>query len=591
MLPCSGHRNGVEMGLGCPVVSVTLDITLQAIIPKQIACHMKYRKSGKLCSSAALLWVATILSAGSVHVATAQEVLEAPLLRGLGGHHHAISTQNELAQRYFDQGLILMYGFNHAEAIRAFKAAATLDPTCTMAWWGIAYAEGPNINAPMMPDAYPRAWDALQKAIATSATATPNERAYVEALKSRYREEAVEDRSQLDLDFVEAMRAVAVAYPDDMDAQTVFCESIMSTMPWDYWNEDKTPKELTRELLATLQTVLRRDSNHPGANHFLIHAVEAGPSPEWGIPSADRLATIAPSAGHLVHMPSHIYVRVGQYDDAAVANEKATAADEDYLSQCRSQGLYPAGYYPHNVHFLWYANSLRGNSHDTIAAAKKVSDYALDIRCGAVEGPRLRYLHVLALAQFGKWDDVLSMRQPSDDFPFDQGMFHYARCVAWIGRGDLDAAQAEFDAFVAANTEETMAAVTSDFFPADKVIDVAKHILEGKLALARNDSSTGVDQMKMAVAIEDEISYMEPPFWYYSARWSLGAALIESKRFEEAEAVFRKDLEWLPRNGWALNGLALALRQSGKTTAASSVEAVFEKVWQSADVTLDLGWY
>ena len=519
------------------------------------------------------------------------EPLSAPLLRGLGAHHHAVTTSNETAQRYFNQGLILMYGFNHAEAIRSFKAATALDPTCAMAWWGIAYAEGPNINAPMMPDAYPRAWEALQQALAHGAAATEGERALIEALKVRFREEAVEDRSELDAAFVEAMREVATRFPDDSDAQTVFCESIMTTMPWNYWNEDKTPKELTRELLSTLQTVLRRDPNHPGANHFLIHAVEAGPSPEWGIPSADRLVSIAPAAGHLVHMPSHIYVRVGQYDEAAVVNEKASLADENYIAQCRAQGMYPAGYYPHNVHFLWYANSLRGNSADAIAAAKKVADYALDLRCGAMEGPRLRYLHILALAQFGKWDEILEQRLPSEEYPFDQGMFHYARCLAKIAHRDLEGARVELDAFNSVNTAEAIGAVTSEYFPADKVVDVARHVLTGKLAIASGDHDAAITSLESAVEVEDEISYMEPPFWYYSARWSLGAALLGATRFEDAEAVFRKDLDWLPRNGWALNGLSIALRGSGNHAAADAVDREFESAWKSSDVKLNLAWY
>lgn len=515
----------------------------------------------------------------------------APLLQGMGDLEHAITTNSKEAQHYFNQGLVLMYGFNHAEAIRSFKAAADSDPNCAMPWWGVAYCEGPNINAPMMPDAYPRAWSALQKANALKSRASEREQDLIDALAVRYVEDPPDDRSELDAAFVAAMRNVANKYPDDLDAQAVFCESIMDTMPWNYWSPEKQPKEQTHELLATLQSIMRRDPNHPGANHFYIHTVEAGPTPEAGLPSAHRLGTIAPAAGHLVHMPSHIYVRVGQYDDAARANEHACLADESYLSQCKQQGLYPAGYYPHNLHFLWYANSLRGNSQDAIAAARKVSDFALDARCGAVEGPRLRYLHLLALAQFGKWDALLNASKPAAQYPFDQGMDHYARCLAFLGKNDLPAARSQYAAFKAVLNKEAIAAVESEYFPAGTVVQVADHLLEGKLALSEGRMEEAIGPLTRAVEFEDEIAYMEPPFWYYSARWSLGRALLQTGRYDEAETVFRKDLDWLPRNGWALKGLAIALRNQGKTTAADRVDQEFTSAWKSADVELDLSWY
>jgi len=515
----------------------------------------------------------------------------APLLKGLGEHAHPITTRSPLAQKYFNQGLVLMYGFNHAEAIRSFKAAAELDPECAMAWWGVAYCEGPNINAPMMPDNYANAWYALQKAVALKSKVSQREQDYIDALTTRYVEQPVEDRSQLDLAFVAAARKVAQAYPDDLDAQVIFCESIMDTMPWNYWTPEKAPKDLTKELLDTLHTVLRRDPLHPGANHFYIHAVEAGPTPEQGIEVADRLGSIAPTAGHLVHMPSHIYVRVGQYDEAAEANVRATRADESYLDQCKQQGMYPGGYFPHNVHFLWYANSLRGKSRDAIKAAKKVSEYTMDIRCGAMEGGRQRYLHVLALAQFGEWDKVLRVPLPSDDYRFDQGMHHYARALARLAQKDLPAAQAEYQLFQRTTDADAVKAVENPFFPAGSVVEVADAILQGKLALHQGDAANALGHLTKAVEVEDTIAYMEPPFWYYSAKWSLGAAQVQTGNYVAAEATFRKDLEWLPRNGWALHGLAAALRNQGKTQAADSVYAEFQKAWKNADVKLDWSLY
>jgi tetratricopeptide (TPR) repeat protein len=322
----------------------------------------------------------------------------APLFNNLGKHHHAVTTQSKLAQRYFDQGLILLYGFNHTEAIRSFRAAAQADPNCAMAWWGVAAAYGPNINAPMEPSAVPKAWRALQTALSLTSKASPREQAYLEALTKRYQAQPPPDRSGLDQAYANAMRDMARQYPDDLDASVLFAEAIMDTMPWDYWTPDLEPKPATKELLATLESVLHRDPLHPGANHFYIHAVEAGPHPEAGIPSADRLGRFAPGAGHLVHMPSHIYVRVGDYDKASAANVQAVKADETYISHCKAQGFYPGVYYPHAVHFLWYARGWEGRSKDCIKTAKKVAEYALDGRCGVLEGPRLRHLPLLALA-------------------------------------------------------------------------------------------------------------------------------------------------------------------------------------------------
>jgi len=537
------------------------------------------------------LLLALVLMVGRVQGAPAESPYHAPLLRGLGEHQHPVTTRSERAQQYFNQGMVLIYGFNHAEAVRSFRTALEFDPECALAWWGVAYAEGPNINVPMAPEAYPRAWDALQKALALKSKVSAGERAYIEALTKRYQPDFAEDRSALDLAYVEAARQVVHAFPDDLDAQVVLCEAIMNTMPWNYWTPEKAPHELTKELLGTLQNVLRRDPLHPGANHFLIHAVEAGPAPESGIPSADRLRTIAPAAGHLVHMPSHIYVRVGQYDDAVAANERAVKADQSYLRQCREQGVYPGGYFPHNIHFLWYANSLRGDSKGAIKAAKKLSEYTLDLRCGAMEGGRQRYLHVLALAQFGRWNEVLDQKLPGEDYRFDQGMHHFARCLAYLGLMDLPLARTEYASFKKTTTEEEVKKVENPFFPAGKVVKVLDEIMQGKIALHQGDEENSIKHLRQAVALEQEISYMEPPFVHYSVRWSLGAAHLQLGQYVEAEEVFRKDLAWLPRNGWALYGLAMALRNQGKTAAADSVYTEFKRAWNSADIEPDLGLY
>jgi tetratricopeptide (TPR) repeat protein len=552
---------------------------------------MKMSKTTEMTNSLGLILSALALVISLNSNASAASPYQAPLLRGMGSHTHPVTTHSDKAQRYFNQGIVMLHGFNHAKAIRSFRTATELDPDCAMAWWGIAYAEGPNINASMAPEAYPRAWAALQKALSLKPKVSDQEKAYIDALTARYQEKYVEDRSALDLAYLEEARRVAHAYPDDMDAKTILCESIMNTMPWNYWTPDRKPHELTKELLATLQVILRRNPEHPGANHFYIHAVEAGPSPESGIPSADRLRSIAPAAGHLVHMPSHIYVRVGQYDEAVEANEKAVKADQSYLRQCREQGVYAGGYYPHNIHFLWYANSLRGNSREAIKAARKVSDYTLDLRCGAEAGGVQRYMEILALTQFGQWKKVLDQKLPGQDYPFDQGMYHFARCLAYLGMNDLPLAQDEYGAFKSAFTPTVVSEVTPTHFPAGQVVEVLDHVLQGKIALYQGDEENSIKHLSAAVDKEELVEYMEPPYVYYSVRWSLGAAHLRLGQYEEAEKVFRKDLEWLPRNGWSLYGLAMALRNQGKTTAADSVYDAFKIAWKNADVKPDLTLY
>src|SRR6266511_1949890 len=386
------------------------------------------------------------LGAGTASRGFCGEIREvrAPLFKDLGRHHHKVTTRYQLAQRYFDQGLTLCYGFNHAEAIRSFGAAAKIDPDCAMAYWGIACAYGPNINMPMEESAVPKAWEALQKARALRDKVSAQERDYIDALAKRYRQEAVKERGPLDQAYADAMREVAQKYPDDLDAQTLFAEALMDTAPWNYWTKEKQLKPAAKEAVAVIENILSRVRSHPGADHLYIHLIEAGPRPKLAEPSADRLGKLAPGCGHLVHMPSHIYVRVGRYHDGVVVNERAIKADETYIAQCKAQGVYPNGYYPHNIHLLWYAMDLDGRSKAAIQAAKKVADYTLDLRCGAIEGSRLRYLHLLALARFGHWEDILTAPSPGAEYPFDRAMWHYARGLAFAAGGKPAEAEGEF---------------------------------------------------------------------------------------------------------------------------------------------------
>ena len=515
----------------------------------------------------------------------------APLFSDLGDHHHPVTTKSKLAQRYFDQGLILLYGFNHNEAIRSFEGAAVADPECAMAWWGAAYAYGPNINMPMAESAAPKAWAALQKALALREKASAKERAYIEALTKRYAENPPKDRASLDQAYADAMREVAKQYPDDLDAQTLFAEAVMDTSPWNYWQADLTPKPNAAEALATIESVLRRVRQHPGADHLYIHLVEAGPNPEKGERSADRLGRFAPGAGHLVHMPSHIYVRVGRYHDASTANEKASLADESYLSQCLQQGMYPGGYYPHNVHFLWFATDLEGRSADSIKAAKKISAYTTDLRCGAIEGPRQRYLHLLAFARFGRWEDILKDPQPGTDYPFDRAMWHYARGVALAAKGQAEDAAKEHASLAELEKSEKVVAMDNPYFPGTKILAIANEGLAGRVAGARGAGDEMLSHLRKAVELQDAMPYMEPPYWYYPVRQSLGAALLKLGKPAEAEQVFREDLKHFPDCGWPLFGLEESLRAQGKTSEAKKVQRQFKKAWKYADVSPDLAWF
>jgi len=520
----------------------------------------------------------------------------APLFDGLGNHQHPITTQSKLAQRYFNQGLTLCFAFNHKEAIRSFRGVLKHDADCAMAYWGIAYASGPHVNRPMDREDNTRAWDALQKALALKSTVSANEQAYIDAMAKRYQAEFTEDRSPLDKAYAAAMRELTKQFPDDLDAHTIFSEALMNTMPWDYWLKDRSPKPETEEAFAALRHVIKRNPNHPGANHFFIHAVEAGPHPEQGIPSADRLTGYASQAGHLVHMPAHIYMRVGQYQDAELANRSAVKADRSYIRHCAAQGFYPGAYYPHNEHFLWYALLFQGRSADALAAAKTSADIALENYCGpkkAVEGPRLRHLPWLTLARFGRWNEVLRIAQPSstNDFLIDRAMWHFARGLALAAKGQPDNAAGELEAMSKLINSEDAKKLDSPQFPATAMLAVAEHWLAGKVAAAKGNSVAMIEHLQKAVKTEDDLPYMEPAYWPIPVRPTLGAALIKAGKPAEAEAVFREDVKRWPRNGWGLFGLEQSLRAQGKSDSADIVHREFIEAWKRADTRLNLAWF
>ncbi len=515
----------------------------------------------------------------------------APLFDGMGSHHHSITRSNPGVQRYFDQGLIIDFAFNHAESVRSFRAAQRLDPNCAMCYWGEALALGPNINVTsngkvvMSDEDRITAHAAIQKALALNDGVSLQENDYIDALAVRYNGDPSTDRESLDLAYVDTMRNLHHKYPDDDDAAALFAESMMNTMPWDYWLDPDKPKPLTDEVLATLETVLDRSPAHPLAIHLYIHAVEASSSPERAEGPADTLADLVPGAGHLVHMPAHIYWRVGRYHDASEANINAAAVDEAYIEQCNAQGFYPALYYPHNIHFLWAAASMEGRSEIAINAARKV---AANVQLEMIDQfPGVEFFNtipLLALTQFGRWDELLAEPQPAENLEFSNGIWHYVRATAYARKGDLGEARAEREKLVPLRDATDVHFLDTIDYPATSLLKIADELVLGEIALADGNAGKAVAHFEIAVRTQDELPYTEPPFWYYPTRHSLGKALLVAGQAEEAESVYRTDLTNYPRNGWAMFGLMESLKAQGKD--AIDVTDAFSLIWSEADVTL-----
>jgi tetratricopeptide (TPR) repeat protein len=509
------------------------------------------------------------------------------LLSGLGGHTRPISTTVPRAQRYFDQGLVLTYGFNHEGAIDAFREAARLDPHCAACAWGAAYAYGPNINAPMGPAGASAAWAALAEAQARAEHASPVERELIEALAKRYAPDPQPgDRRPLDVAYAEAMAAVAARHPADDDVQTLYAEALMDLSPWNYWTDDGAPREGTREALAAVEGVLARDPDHPGANHFLIHLVERF-EPERAEAAADRLVAIAPDAGHLVHMPAHIYWRVGRYRDAWRVNEAAASSDVAYLAWCRAVPFYGTAYLSHNLHFLWAAAAAEGRSDEALIAARNLVA-ALPRHELASFPPMEDYftVPVLTLVRFGKFDAVLAEPAPPPEQRYVIAFHHYARGLAFVRSGRLTDARAELDAVAAAAASPELRQLVFFEGPVSRRVEVAQHHLAGELAAAERRLPAAIAELEEAVAIEDSLGYTEPPPFYFPVRQALGVVLLDAGRPADAEAVYRRDLEQYPKNGWSLFGLAEALRAQKKGPEARWAEQGFRTAWVRADVEL-----
>ena len=481
-----------------------------------------------------------------------------PLFSGLGDYHRPIRTRSPDAQRYFDQGLRLVYAFNHDEAGRSFREAARLDPECAMAWWGVALTLGPNINLPMGPEQRLAAVEAVEKAQALSPGASEVERAYIEALAKRYSLAPDADQIAIDAAYARVMGELSRRYPDDLDAAVLYAESLMDLRPWRLWTVNGKPEEGTEEIVSVLESVLRRNPLHPGANHYYIHAVEASPHPEWALPSARRLETLMPGAGHVVHMPAHVYMRTGDYRGAARSNEAAVEADRAYLKAGGSEGIYPVIYLSHNLHFLSASASMAGQGKKAKKAAAELSE-----RMGKVDDvPTVEYFLPTSLfvaLRFQEWDEILSTPKPEGKYPIDRALWHFARGVALAGKGDPRGAQQEVEAFDLIRASLPADATLNVNRTAD-VLKVAGAMLAARLAASKADKQGAVEAWKRAVEAQDALTYDEPPVWYYPVRESLGGSLLLAGKPKEAEAVFRADLDRNPRNGRSLFGLSEALK-------------------------------
>ena len=510
---------------------------------------------------------------------------------GLGKHHFRISTHVPMAQRYFDQGMILMYGFNHAEAARSFRYAQKLDPTCGMCFWGEALVLGPNINAPMEDSAVSQAFAAVQRALALRENATGKERVLIQAVAKRYAKEVSADRSIFDVTYAEAMCQAVVQFPDDPVIGALLAEALMDLHPWDFWTKNGEAQPWTPEIVSTLERVLDLNPNLPLAHHLYIHMMEASPHPEKALASASRLPALVPGSGHLVHMPAHIYIRVGRYRDAVAANQNAVNVDQHYLKHSHAEGIYTAAYVPHNYHFLWAAASKIGQRELALEAAQ---DTAAKVSPEAMREPgfagTLQHFWLMPLftkALFGQWEEILQEPAPPADLVYPAAIRHYARGLAFLRQGKLDQANEELNSLKTITKDPALVDLTIfDLNAIPHILNIAQAVLAGEIAADLGNSDASVSFLKQAIELEDSLNYTEPKDWYLPPRQVLGAVLLEAGKASEAEQVYREDLMVHPQNGWSLFGLAKSLDVQGKHAEAKAVQREFKQAWADADVTL-----
>lgn len=504
------------------------------------------------------------------------------LVTGLGDLHHPVSAHNPQAQQFFDQGLRFIYAFNHDEAARSFQHAAELDPKLAMAYWGVAEAVGPNYNDPADPDRYKRAHDAVQKAVDLSAGASPSEQAYIHAMAKRFPADPNSDLKKAAEQYRDAMREVAHQFPDDLDAATLFAESGMNLHPWGLWHQDGTPQEGTEEIVATLESVMKRDPNHLGAIHYYIHSVEASNNPERALAGANKLASLAPNAGHIVHMPAHIYIRTGDYEAAVQTNVKAAEVDRAYLKATGAQGIYPMMYYSHNLHFVAMCGAMNGR----YAEARKNADLLVaNVGPHVKEMPPLEGFMTIPVAveiRFHHWNEILKMPAPDPAMKTATVFWHFGRGMALAGTQKISEAEAEYkivaDAEVATPPDVIFQMPINN--KAKDIMKIAEDVLGAKIAMAKKDTAGAISMLRNAVAIQDKLNYGEPPDWFYPVRESLGGALLLSGDTTGAEKVFREDLDRNPRNPRSLFGLQQSLLQQKKDYDAGFVQKQFDASWK-----------
>jgi tetratricopeptide (TPR) repeat protein len=518
------------------------------------------------------------------HHASHTQARPATLVTGLGDLHHPVSTKNPQAQQFFDQGLRFIYAFNHDEAARSFQHAAELDPKLAIAYWGVAEAVGPNYNDPASDERYMQAHEAMQKALELGADASPSDQAYIAALAKRFPGDANADRRAAAEAYRDAMRDLVKQFPDDLDAATLFAEAGMNLHPWGLWHVDGTPEEGTEEIVATLESVIRREPNHLGAIHYYIHAVEASNSPEHALAGANRLAQLAPAAGHIVHMPAHIYIRTGDYEAAVKTNQKAALVDQAYIKATTAQGIYPMMYYSHNLHFIAMAAAMNGNYLESKRGAQML---ATNVGPHVKDMPALGGFMTVPLAvevRFHKWNEILKTPQPDASMDTPTVFWHFARGLALAATDKLDEAEAEYK--VVADAEEKTPSDAIFQMPINNktkdILKIAENVLGAKISLMKNDMDATVSQLRAAVSIQDTLKYDEPQDWFYPVRESLGAVLLKIGDDAGAEEVFRADLVRNPRNPRSLFGLEQALKAQDKAYDAGFVRKQFDASWKGA---------
>jgi tetratricopeptide (TPR) repeat protein len=507
---------------------------------------------------------------------------------GFGEHHHRVTTRSALAQKLFDQGMALLYGFNHDEAHSSFKRASELDPQMAMAFWGMALVLGANINLPSIPDREKAAYENIQKALSLASGASQHERDYINALAKRYSADKSADLNRLAVDYKNAMGELMRKYPDDMDAATLYAESMMNLRPWRLWTKDGEPAEGTEEIVAVLESVLKRDPDHIGANHYYIHAVEASRNPERALASASRLGRLAPASGHLVHMPAHIYIQTGDFDRSAKSNSEAALADEAYIRKTGAKGIYPAMYYSHNLHFLLESHNRAGRFLDARRAAARLE---ANVRRHIAEMDMLEAFlpsSVFVLAYFNKWDEMLRAPAPDARFKTAKAFWHYGRALAFAAKNKLTDADKERSALVEMKNAIPQDAAWGVNNSVRAVLNLALIVIDARMARAKRDFDAAIDAWEKAVEEEDALGYDEPPAWYYPVRQSLGAVLLQAGKAERAEKVFRAALNRAPRNGRLLFGLMESLKAQGKQESAALVQKQFREAWKLADTKLKI---